>query len=71
MEGSLRNVCISSAVVRVCCKKIGVDQAIQEALRRNRVETFSVAEYTKFRRDVDEVLAGRWPRRERQLELTI
>lgn len=71
MEEGLLNVCIASAVVRVCCKVIDVDQAIKESLRRNNCETIPAAEYTELRADVESTLAGKWPHKERQIELTL
>lgn len=70
MKEDLRNVCIAAAVVRIKCRSIGVDEAIQTAADIH-MPAATLRERSDLRRDVESVLAGKWPRGEQQLEIAI
>lgn len=73
MKGVKRNVCIASAVTRMRLKKFDLDSAIQEAFKRNEIdpETVTPNEITGLCTDIEQALAGRWPKKTQQLELAI
>jgi hypothetical protein len=70
MTEGIRNACISATIIRVRHKGFELDKAIQESVSIY-CPSEADREHTQLRSDVEAALAGRWPKKMKQLELAI
>ncbi len=69
MKEAIRNACISATIIRVRHKGFELDKAIKETITMYCPDE-AEREHNELRSDIESALAGRWPQRTHQIELT-